>query len=324
MIKPAQVQIQIVTWNSKERLPGLFAGIRGQTVDYDLVVVDNGSSDGTVEWLEEYSAHGAPHLGPLPKGEGVLRIIANKENRGFAAGHNQGFAICRAPFVLALNPDVELGGSFLERCLAIIQSDERIGAVAGKLYRRLPQAPPLNPPLDKGGRWGGIIDSCGLAIKPWGQIINIGEGQPDRGQFDNFLTIFGVSGAAAFYRLEALKSVADRYGIFDERFGTYKEDADLAWRLQRAGWKTIFVPGAAALHPRAVRHDNRDSRGDIINQLSLRNHLLTLKKNLSWRDWPRMPLIAGYELAKFIYVLLFERHNLKAYGSIHHHPQLQR
>ena len=125
------IQIQIVTWNSKEHLARLFAGINRQAIDYNLLVIDNASDDGAVEMISEMTD---------------VKIIKNGANRGFAAGHNQGFAACRAPFVLVLNPDTELLENFLEQCLKAIQSDERIGAVAGKLYRRLPTEPPLNPP----------------------------------------------------------------------------------------------------------------------------------------------------------------------------------
>jgi GT2 family glycosyltransferase len=296
------VQIQIVTWNSRQHLPRLFAGIRRQAVDYGLVVIDNASSDGTLGMLKNVLNVVSS---PAQRDEietTKITLIVNQQNRGFAAAHNQGFAICRSPFVLVLNPDVELFEGFLEKCLSVIQSDERLSAVAGKLYQQLQTC----------GQTG-IIDSCGLKMKPWGQVVNIGEGQPDYGQFNNVSTIFGPSGACALYRLNVLRQIADKYGIFDERFGSYKEDVDLAWRLSRGGWHTIFVPNAVAYHPRAVRRDNRATRGALINQLSLRNHLLMLKKNLSWRDWWRIPLITGYELLKFIYILLFEKHNLKAY-----------
>ncbi len=108
--------------------------------------------------------------------------------------------------------------------------------------------------------------------------MDIGQNQPDKGNFTAQTEVFGVTGACAFYRLEALKKVADKHGIFDARFGAYKEDVDLAWRLQRARWKAVFTPRAAAWHGRGV------GRGDVkttrIRYLSLRNHLLMLWKNL--------------------------------------------
>lgn len=137
----------------------------------------------------------------------------------------------------------------------------------GKLYRELPTE----------GKYG-IIDSCGLQMKPWGQIVDIGQNQPDKGNFEAQAEVWGVTGACALYRLEALKQVADKHGIFDERFGSYKEDVDLAWRLRRAGWKAVFTPRAMAWHGRGVGCG--DKRSWRIRYLSIRNHLLMMLKNV--------------------------------------------
>lgn len=252
------VQIQIVTWNSKQHLERLFRGIEQQQgVDFSVLVIDNASSDGTLDLLIE----------KLQIPNSKFQIIKNKENLGFAKAHNQGFAMCEAPYVLVLNPDTELRAGYLTEMTRVIGSDNKIASVQGKLYRELP----------KEGKYG-IIDSCGLQMKPWSQVIDIGQNMIDKGNFSVQTEVFGVTGACALYRLEALRQVTDKYGIFDERFGTYKEDVDLAWRLKRAGWKAVYTPKAACWHGRGV--GKRDKKSMRIRYLSFRNHLLMVGKNL--------------------------------------------
>ena len=304
----SKVQIQIVTHNSRQHLDVLFAGIaKQQGADFSVLVIDNASSDGTLEWVRQNHPE--------------ARIIPNQENRGFARAHNQGFAECRAPYVLALNPDVELQEGCLAEMVRIMESDplsisplargrSQIAAITPKLYKILPFS----------GK-SGIIDSLGLKMLAWGQVANIGENTPENAKSgptecphpnplpegEGIVNIWGVSGACALYRLSSLESVKDAYGIFDERFWMYKEDADLAWRLNRAGYTSILAPNAVALHPRSVQKGDRESRPNWVKKESYKNHLLMLKKNLSWRDWWRLPFVALYELIKFIYIPLLRR-----------------
>lgn len=249
------VQIQIVTWNSHQYLERLFKGIEQQSdVDFFVVVIDNASTDRTIEWLESY--------------RGVrIKLICNNNNKGFAAAHNQGFSICSAPYVLVLNPDTELQPNYLKEVLLTMNQDKMIASVQGKLYRELPNKEKY-----------GIIDSCGLEMNLLGQVVDFGQNSPDKSNFEAQTEVFGVTGACAFYRLEALKQVKDKHGIFDERFGSYKEDVDLAWRLKRKGWKAVFTPQAKAWHARQV--GKGDKRSWKIRLMSLRNHVLMIWKNL--------------------------------------------
>jgi GT2 family glycosyltransferase len=302
-----KVQIQVVTHNSKPHLEQLFSGIKKQSdVDYSILIIDNASTDGTKdEILGLRSAEFMPSmLG--------LRMTVNQENKGFAKAHNQGFETCKSEYVLVLNHDVELQEDCLAQMLSVIQSKERIAAVIPKLYRTLPD-----------NKNSGIIDTFGLSMRPWGQVINRGENKPDKPQNSRIQEVWGASGACVLYRLKALQQVKDEYGIYDERFWMYKEDADLSCRLDNQTWKTILEPNAIAVHARTVQHGNRSSRSNQVKQESIKNHILMLRKNLSLRDWWRMPFIITYELLKLIYILLFERKNLRAYhGAFHHHTKL--
>lgn len=288
---PSQIQIQIVTWNSAAFLPRLFAGIRQQEgVDYSVLVIDNNSQDATRDWLKE----NAPEA----------KLIFNGENAGFAKAHNQGFAACAAPFVLVLNPDAELQENFLKNLLPLF-ADEGVAAAGGRLYSSLPTK-------DKYG----IIDSCGLTMNIFGQVRERGQGRQERGQFPPQERVFGIGAACAVYRVSALAAARDRWGIFDERFGSYKEDVDLAWRLSKLGRKAIVSSQARAWHKRAIGKDTRRGASAGIKIASRRNHLLMLKKNLRWRDGWRLPFIICYEAVKFIHALLCERKVLRAYQEL--------
>jgi len=301
----SKVQIQIVTHNSKQHLESLLRGLaKQQGVDCSVLVIDNASTDGTLEWL-------ADRKGSLGM---TIKIIANQDNKGFAKAHNQGFAQCHAPYVLVLNPDVELQEGCLLEMTQAVESFGRIAAVAPKLYKILP----FN------GK-SGIIDSLGIKMLAWGQVVNIGENKPENAKFEpteaphstplprGEREVWGISGACALYRLSSLQSVKDEHGIYDERFWMYKEDADLAWRLNRAGFQSALAPGAIALHRRSVQKGDRATRQDRFKQESIKNHLLMLKKNLSLRDWRRLPFILVYECLKFVYTAIFETRNLNAY-----------
>jgi len=256
--------------------------MRQEGVDFDVLVIDNASTDGALGWVREHHSE--------------VRIISNKDNRGFAMAHNQGFAEAQAPYVLVLNPDVELEDGCLAEMVRTIEQNERIAAVCPKLYRTLPF-----------GEKSGIIDSLGIKILPWGQVANIGENRSENAKFEPTESVWGVSGACALYRLSALEKSKDEHGMFDERFWMYKEDADLSWRLNRAGFQSALASKAIALHQRSVQKGDRSTRPDWVRKESYKNHLLMLKKNLSWADWWRLPFILVYELLKFIYVPLLRR-----------------
>ena len=287
----AKLQIQIVTWNSLHHLKRMFFGIDNQKIDCKILVIDNNSQDGTKEWLKQNRQD--------------VELIENTSNIGFAQAHNIGFSKCAGDYVLALNPDTELMPGFLTKALDSIAGNEKIGALSGKLYNKLPDANKY-----------GIIDSCGLKIGVCANFTDIGHNKTDKGQYAHRKVILGPSGACALYRVEALNSVKDQYGIFDERFGSYKEDIDLAWRLKKQGWLGVFEPKSIAWHNRGTRKNNRQQQDNNIKLMSVRNHLLMLKKNLSWADCWRFPFILGYELLKFIYIALFERQTLKAYKQV--------
>lgn len=174
----------------------------------------------------------------------IVDYIDFKKNLGFASAYNKLIAKAAAvgsEYFLMLNPDMLI--------------DERAVKV---LVKTLDESPEVAVVCPKILRWDFsnnqktvIIDSCGIMMKPGLRFYDLGQGQKDNGRFDDS-RIFGASGAAGLFKMSALYAVMENSQYFDERFFMYKEDCDLAYRLNRAGCVTKFSPEALIYHDRSV------------------------------------------------------------------------
>ncbi len=225
--KESQVSIVIVNWNGAECLPACLESVRQQTwTDYEIYLIDNASTDGSLDAAE--------------KNFSDLKTARNPENLGFARAANQGIEQSQSEFVFLLNPDVVLEPDYLERLMKRALGDENIGALGGKLRRPV-----------KDGITTSIIDSAGLTLlakkrRPWDR----GSDQPDAGQYDDAEEVVGINGAAVLYRRAMLEDVKLDGEYFDAGFFIYFEDVDLALRALLRGWKSLYVPQARARHAR--------------------------------------------------------------------------
>lgn len=297
-----KVTLQLVTWNGKRYLPWLFGTLREQTFqDFDVIVLDNGSTDGTVEQIRELE----PHV------KFTMRVIALEKNTGFAGGHNRVFAEHESPYVLLVNQDMMLASDYLERLVQLLDAREDAAAVSGVLYRwdweRREEG--------NGGRTE-IVDTAGLMVTRARRVLDYGMGRVGIELPSGPYEVFGVSGALPMYRRSAVESVNEGKRIFDPRFFSYKEDVDLAFRLRLAGWHAFVDPNAHAWHDRTVRGTQgslatsvkeRSRKSSFGNSLSYRNHLLVLWKNECWSNYAKDFLwVIPYETAKFFWVLVRE------------------
>lgn len=282
-----------------------------------VMVVDNASLDGTVNWIQEH----------FPS----IHLLRNTRNVGFSRGHNQAIRLSDAPYVLVLNPDVILDPEWVGRAVAFMEDHPDYGAFGGKTRRYSYSHDEL-----KETRFSDIIDSTGLHVSRSRHIIDIGSGMVDGEGFDHAHDVFGLSGSCVFFRRQALESARFRDEFFDEDFFAYKEDADLAWRLQRLGWKSRYEPGALAYHHRHIKGiaatsdlliaKNHRSRQRQIGFFSYRNHWLMLMKNETWSSrWRDLPWIAWYEIRKFGFLLFFSPTTLRGLtGAIRLWPAMRR
>jgi GT2 family glycosyltransferase len=310
-----RIAINIVTWNSLKFLPEALESIRRQTFsDFILLIIDNASTDGTVEFVREKYPGAA--------------ILRNTRNLGFARGHNQGVAYAKAhlkgtdPLVLVTNPDIVLEPDFLEKLVDSVDRRPEFGSACGKLLkmRRVGEGEFVE------GEKTDTIDSTGLLMMKSRRVADRGAGERDAGQFDRTEGVFGVTGALGLYRLKALEDVGLEDGPFDESFFAYKEDIDLAWRLRLSGHGALYSPAARAYHYRTaagraragVREvvAGRRGRSQLIRRLSYRNHLLMLVKNEQGANFIRhFPRVLAYELGKLLYCLLREPASLRGLVS---------
>lgn len=305
----AKISVHIVTWNNRPVLTAALKSLRAQTCqDFALVVVDNASNDRSVECVREFYPEAT--------------VLRNAKNLGFSFAHNQAIALARRSgthFVMVMNPDIILEPTFLQEALDGIEGHPEIGALGGKLKRVRGGSD------DSDLEFTDIIDSVGLAVKRHRRVVDLGSGETDSGRYNQPAEVFGVSGALALYRLEALDEVQEASGeVFDEDFFAYQEDVDLAWKLRLLGWRAVYVPRAVAYHHRNISGSEkmgfwraflqRRHRSAWINQLSTRNHLLLLAKNEDWfTGLLHAPFIWTYELAKFVEALIFSPWILRAY-----------
>jgi GT2 family glycosyltransferase len=240
------ISVVIVNWNRKELLRACLQSVGRQAgVEFETIVVDNGSCDGSAEMAEK---------------EFGARVIRNAENRGFCAANNQGIAAARGEFVALLNNDAEAEPGWLAGLDRAATRAADVGMAASKvLVWEEPQR----------------IDKVGHLIYPDGQNRGRGSGAKDSGQFDREEEVLWPDGCAAMYR----KKMLDEIGGFDEDFFAYGDDAELGLRGRIAGWKCIYTPEAVARHHRgSTLGKDSDRRLELIE----RNRILLALKLFPW------------------------------------------
>ena len=274
----APVAVVIASWNSAAWIAGCLDSLGGLArPPEEIVVVDNGSTDGTAAIVRDRFPGAA--------------LIENGANLGFCRANNLGIARTQSRFVLVLNPDTRLAPRFLEELLPAFE-DPAVGIAAGKLLR-----------FDER-----TLDSAGQLLGRSRQPVDRGYGAPDRGQFDADAEVFGACGAAALYRRAMLDEVADPGGeVFDERFFAFYEDLDLAWRARRLGWCSAYRHRAVGFHARgatagdaSVRRRGRAllHRSPEVRFHAAKNRYLTILRNDTPGAYLRdLPFILARDLA---------------------------
>jgi GT2 family glycosyltransferase len=280
------VTVIIVNWDRRELLRAALRSIAAQSWgDFEVIVVDNGSTDGSPALVEEMAA-----TFPVP-----LRLIRNPENRGFCAANNQGIDASNSRFLALLNNDAEADPEWLGAMLAVMQSDDAVGMVASKI---LVHEDPTR------------IDKVGHLIYLDGQNRGRGTGQLDRGQFDRIEETLWPDGCAALYRRAMLEEI----GSFDEDFFAYADDAELGLRGRIAGWMCLYAPGAVVRHHRGATLGLSSGRRLTLIE---RNRVLLAVKLFPWN---LLWLNGAYFLARLAAGLVAA---LKGRGEVRHYPGLR-
>ena len=211
MDSPASPRVTVVVpnWNGEIFLETCLSSLRRQSYeDFEVVLADNGSTDGSVPFVEEN----------FPE----VRVVRLPENRGFSAAVNAGIkaASPSAEHVVLLNNDTELDPGWLGALVGAADRHPEAGLFASKL-------------VDFEDRR--VLDGAGDALRKSGLPYRVGHGEVDRGQFERETFVFSACAAAALYR----RSLFEDIGLFDEDFFSNCEDGDLSFRAQLAGYRCL-------------------------------------------------------------------------------------
>lgn len=249
--QPPRISVIIVNYNGGEYIDDCITSVlRSTHPRLEVVVVDNGSTDGSAELVKARSMS-----------DDRLNLIALDENLGSARGNNIGIQYARGEYVALLNLDTKVDPQWLTELSAALDEDETIALAQAKLML-------MSDPQR--------IDSVGIHINQLGLVHDVGSGHIDRGQFDGLTDIFAAKGAAVLARKTVLREVAG----FDPLFFIYFMDADLCWRMRLAGYRIVLVPGAVVFHA-----GGGSSTAQLMPLLvfdSTKNHIISWIKNFGW------------------------------------------
>lgn len=206
----------IPNWNGKNLLEDCLISLGRQTVkEFEIILVDNASTDGSLEYVENN----------FPQ----VRIIKLMKNFGFAKAINEGVKASDTEYVVFLNNDTRVGKYWLESLIKCADLHPEVISVNSKLLNFYDRK---------------IIDGVGMMINEVGQAKSVGWQKEDKGQYDKESYIFGSTGGASLFRRKDFIKV----GLFDENFFMYSEEVDFAFRAQFLGYKSILCPKAVVYH----------------------------------------------------------------------------
>jgi N-acetylglucosaminyl-diphospho-decaprenol L-rhamnosyltransferase len=227
LFEMVDLSIVILNWNVRDLLDPCLASIRSDRYAFQIIVVDNASSDDSVKMVRT----------KYPQ----VTLIANSINRGFTGGNNQGLEAARGRYVCVLNPDTEIVDAALDQLVAYLDDQPEVGAIGPQL---------LNPDgsIQSSRRRFPTVATAffestwlqGLAPRSWLRHYYLDDVSPAVTQQVDWL-----NGACTIFR----RSVLDQVGVYDEQnFFMYSEELDLCRRIKQAGWQIVYLPEAKVIH----------------------------------------------------------------------------
>jgi len=272
-----QVTVVIPSWNAREEIGACLKSLEAQTYKAHIIVVENGSIDGSLQYIKAEFKH--------------VEVIEHRENKGFAGGVNAGIKKAirdGADYVALFNNDAIASKTWLEELITALDNNPSVGIVTCKL-------------MDAHKKH---LDSTGDYYTTWGLPYPRGRGEPVSDKYDRETAVLGASGGASLYRVRLFEDI----GLFDEDFFAYYEDVDISLRAQLAGWKVRFEPKSVAYHQ--IGMTSGRIKGFTTYQ-TMKNLPLLLWKNVParylWRVLPRFTLA---------YCLFFARAIQRGHGRM--------
>ncbi|MCI6888509.1 MAG: glycosyltransferase family 2 protein [Lachnospiraceae bacterium] len=253
-----KVTVIIPNYNGMKFMEPCMEALKKQTCrDFDLLVVDNGSTDGSVEWLKE---HQVPSV-----------FLA--ENTGFSGAVNVGIQAAKTPYVILLNNDTEAEPEYVAELLAAIEASPRIFSVSPKMIQMYHRD---------------LMDDAGDMYSLMGWAYQRGVGQ-EIGRYDRPCHVFSACAGAAIYR----RAVFEEIGYFDEMHFAYLEDIDVGYRAKIAGYYNRYCPGAVVYHVGSGTSGSRYNSFKV--KLAARNNVYLNYKNMPALQLAvnSLPILAG-------------------------------
>ena len=242
-----QISIIIPNFNGEQFLKECLNSIKKQNFShYEVIIVDNGSNDGSVEYLNENYDE--------------FTLIQNQENLGFATAVNQGIKASNAEYVFLLNNDTELEVECVSKLLNCIDNDENIFGVSSKMIQNQDR---------------NLIDDAGDEYTILGYTKKVGNNR-SKELYKNKREIFSACAGAAIYR----RNIFDIIGYFDENFFAYMDDVDISYRARIYGFKCVYCPEAVVYHDVSATSGSKYNAFKI--RLAARNNVYVPYKNMPW------------------------------------------
>lgn len=262
-MKKNEVCVIIPNWNGRKLLEVSMDALVKQTFqEFDVIVVDNGSTDNSVEFLKVNYPH--------------IQIVTLDKNYGFATAINAGVKNTECPYVIFLNNDTEVDKNWVKEIYLCAKNNPEVASVCSKL---------LN--FDDRKK----IDGVGIQINEVGQARSIGWEQKDEGQYQKEMFILGATGGGALFKREIFIKV----GMFDEHFFMYSEEVDWAFRAQFLGYKSIYCPKAIVYHKHKA---TSGKRLDKLEYWQFKNMYMTIIKDfptpILLKNWRWLKVILVY------------------------------
>lgn len=242
----------------------------------------------------------------VPAGTKVhYQVIEYPDPAGFAQNNNVGIGMCDGEFIFVLNLDTILEPNCLQELVMAMDVDSRVGCVSPKILR-LDERQNIREPK--------VFDSVGMYITKFLRHKDRGTGEVDQGQYNEKCYVFGVTGAGAFFRKTCLEEIKINEQYLDEDFWSYREDADVSWRLGNYGWRCLYMPEAVMYHVRTLRPGGRSVNSELSNMHSVKNRYLLMINNMSLRNYLRYsPFILARDFVVVAGVILLEHRSFKAF-----------
>jgi GT2 family glycosyltransferase len=262
-----EISVIVVNWNGKCLLGECLSALRQQTFrDFETILVDNGSEDGSVEYVRTQ----------FPE----AKVVPLPDNRGFTGGNIAGYEQTSGDLIVLLNNDAEAHPNWLEEIHRASQAYPKAGSFASKLLY-----------FDERGR----VENCGFDLDVAGATVDLGRDEPDGPAWAQPRKVFGACGGAVAYRRRMLEEI----GFLDPEFFMIYEDVDLSFRAQLRGYECVYIPGAIVYHRYRATIGKAPSRQVFYSQRNIEFvYLKNMPLGLILRSVPQR---LAYEVGAAIY-----------------------